>query len=222
MRTHGGRGVLMGGVPGVEPANVVVVGGGTAGYNAARVADGMGATVTVLDVNINRLRDLDTVFGGRVRTRYSTVLELEEAVKHADLVIGAVLLPGAKAPKLVSNSLVAQMKPGAVLVDIAIDQGGCFEDSHPTTHDAPTFAVYDTLFYCVANMPASVPKTSTFALTNATMPYAIELADHGWQGACRSNPALAKGLSTYDGALLSQRVAADLALPFTDPAELLT
>ena len=222
MRTHGGRGVLMGGVPGVEPAKVVVIGGGTAGYNAARVADGMGATVTVLDVNINRLRELDTVFGGRVQTRYSTALELEEAVKQADLVIGAVLLPGAKAPTLVSNSLVAHMKPGAVLVDIAIDQGGCFEDSHPTTHDDPTFAVYDTLFYCVANMPSSVPKTSTFALTNATMPYVIELADHGWQAACRSNPALAKGLATHDRALLSQRVAADLALPFTNPADVLT
>src|ERR1700755_1579303 len=195
MRTQGGRGVLMGGVPGVAPAEVVVIGGGMAGDNAAAVASGMGATITVLDVNINRLRDLDTVFGGRVQTRYSTALELEEAVKHADLVIGAVLLPGAKAPKLVSNSLVAQMKPGAVLVDIAIDQGGCFEDSHPTTYDDPTFAVYDTLFYCVANMPASVPKTSTFALTNATMHYVIELADRGWQGACRSNPALGKGLS---------------------------
>src|SRR6201996_65502 len=222
MRTHGGRGVLMGGVPGVEPANVLVIGGGTAGYNAARVADGMGAAGTVLDININRLRELDPMFGGRVQTRYSTSLELEEAVKRADLVIGAVLLPGAKAPTLVSNALVAHMKPGAVLVDIAIDQGGCFEDSHPTTHDDPTFAVYDTLFYCVANMPASVPKTSTFALTNATMPYVIELADHGWQAACRSNPALAKGLSTHDGALLCQRVAADLALPFTDPADVLT
>src|ERR1700761_9025326 len=221
MRTHGGRGVLMGGVPGVEPAKVVVIGGGTAGYNAARVADGMGAMVTVLDVNINRLRELDTAFGGRVQTRYSTALELDEAVKRADLVIGAVLLPGAKAPKLVSNSLVAHMKPGAVLVDIAIDQGGCFEDSRPTTHDCPTFAVHDTLFYCVANMPASVPKTSTFALTNATMPYVIELADRGWQGACRSNPALAKGLSTHEGALLSERVAADLALPFTQLADVL-
>ena len=133
-----------------------------------------------------------------------------------------MLLPGAKAPTLVSNSLVAHMKPGAVLVDIAIDQGGCFEDSHPTTHDDPTFAVHDTLFYCVANMPASVPKTSTFALTNATMPYVIELADRGWQETCQSNPALAKGLSTHDGALLCQRVAADLALPFTDPALILT
>jgi alanine dehydrogenase len=221
MRTHGGRGVLMGGVPGVEPAVVVVIGAGTAGYNAARVAIGMGAAVTVLDVNINKLRELDHKFAGRVQTRYSTALEVEEAVKQADLVIGAVLLPGGKAPTLVSNSLVGQMKPGAVLVDIAIDQGGCFQDSRPTTYDNPTFAVHDTLFYCVANMPAAVPKTSTYALTNATMPYAIELADQGWQDACRSNPALAKGLSTHDGALLCQRVAADLGLPFTDPAALL-
>ncbi len=221
MRTHGGCGVLMGGVPGVEPADVVVIGGGTAGYNAARVASGMGATVTVLDVDINRLRALDTEFGGRVRTRYSSAFELEDAVKHADLVIGAVLVPGAKAPKVVSNSLVVHMQPGAVLVDIAIDQGGCFEDSHPTTHDDPTFAVHDALFYCVTNMPASVPKTSTSALTNATMPYVIELANHGWQAACRSDPALAKGLSTHDGALLSQQVAADLSMPFTDPASAL-
>jgi alanine dehydrogenase len=221
MRTHGGRGVLMGGAPGVEPARVVVIGGGTAGYNAARIADGMGAAVTVLDVNINKLRELDTVFGGRIQTRYSTALELEQALKDADLVIGAVLLPGAKAPKLVSNSLVAHMKPGAVLVDIAIDQGGCFEDSHPTTHDDPTFTVYDTLFYCVANMPASVPTTSTPALTNATMPYVIELAEQGWKKACQSNPALAKGLSTHDGSLLSERVAADLGLPFTPAADTL-
>ncbi|WP_428340406.1 alanine dehydrogenase [Mycobacterium sp.] len=221
MRTHGGRGVLMGGVPGVEPAAVVVIGAGTAGYNAARVAHGMGAVVTVLDVNISKLREVDHAFGGQVQTRYSTALELEEAVKRADLVIGAVLLPGGKAPTLVSNSLVAHMKSGAVLVDIAIDQGGCFQDSRATTHDDPTFAVHDTLFYCVANMPAAVPKTSTYALTNATMPYAIELADRGWQDACRSNPALAKGLSTHDGALLCQRVAADLGLPFTDPAAVL-
>jgi alanine dehydrogenase len=218
MRTHGGRGVLMGGVPGVEPADVVVIGGGTAGYNAARVASGMGAAVTVFDVNINRLRELDAEFGVRVRTRYSSAYELEDAVKRADLVIGAVLVPGAKAPRLISNSLVAHMKPGAVLVDIAIDQGGCFEDSQPTTHDRPTFAVHDTLFYCVANMPSAVPKTSTFALTNSTIPYVLKLADHGWQAACRSDPALAKGLSTHDGALLSAQVATDLSLPFTEPA----
>lgn len=221
MRTQGGRGVLMGGVPGVEPADVVVIGAGTAGYNAARIANGMGATVTVLDINIDKLRQLDAEFCGRIHTRYSSAYELEGAVKRADLVIGAVLVPGAKAPKLVSNSLVAHMKPGAVLVDIAIDQGGCFEGSRPTTYDHPTFAVHDTLFYCVANMPASVPKTSTYALTNATMPYVLELADHGWRAACRSNPALAKGLSTHEGALLSERVATDLGVPFTEPASVL-
>jgi alanine dehydrogenase len=221
MRTQGGRGVLMGGVPGVKPADVVVVGAGTAGYNAARVAGGMGASVMVFDLNINKLRLFDAEFTGHIQTRYSSAYELEGAVKRADLVIGAVLVPGAKAPRLISNSLVAQMKPGAVLVDISIDQGGCFEDSRPTTHDDPTFGVHDALFYCVANMPSAVPKTSTYALTNATMPYALRLADHGWQAACRSDPALAKGLSTHEGALLSERVASDLGLPFTDPAALL-
>ena len=221
MRTEGGRGVLMGGVPGVKAADVVVIGGGTAGYNAARVANGMGASVMVMDVNIAKLRQLDAEFGGRIGTRYSSAYELEGAVKRADLVIGAVLVPGAKAPSLVSNALVAQMKPGAVLVDIAIDQGGCFEDSRPTTHDEPTFTVHDTVFYCVANMPSAVPKTSTYALTNATMPYVLKLAGHGWQSACRADPALAKGLSTHDGHLLSERVAADLDLPFTEPAGML-
>jgi alanine dehydrogenase len=181
----------------------------------------MGASVMVFDVNINKLRLLDAEFTGHIQTRYSSAYELEGAVKRADLVIGAVLVPGAKAPRLISNSLVAQMKPGAVLVDISIDQGGCFEDSRPTTHDDPTFGVHDALFYCVANMPSAVPKTSTYALTNATMPYALKLADHGWQAACRSDPALAKGLSTHEGALLSERVASDLGLPFTDPAGLL-
>ncbi|BAX91902.1 alanine dehydrogenase [Mycobacterium shigaense] len=221
MRTHGGRGVLMGGVPGVKPADVVVIGGGTAGYNAARIAGGMGASVMVFDVNIGKLRLLDAEFGGRIQTRYSSAYELEGAVKRADLVIGAVLVPGAKAPTLISNSLVAHMKSGAVLVDIAIDQGGCFEDSRPTTHDDPTFAVHDTLFYCVANMPSAVPKTATVALTNATMPYVLKLADHGWQAACRSDPALTKGLSTHEGALLSEQVAADLGLPFTEPGGVL-
>jgi len=221
MRTHGGRGVLMGGVPGVKPADVVVIGAGTAGHNAARVAGGMGASVMVLDVNIAKLRLLDAEFGGHIGTRYSSAYELEGAIKRADLVIGAVLVPGHKAPKLISNSLVAQMKPGAVLVDISIDQGGCFEDSRETTHDRPTFAVHGTLFYCVANMPSAVPKTSTFALTNATMPYVLKLADHGWRAACRSDPALAKGLSTHEGALLSEQVATDLSLPFTAPANVL-
>jgi len=221
MRSHGGRGVLMGGVPGVAPAEVVVIGGGMAGDNAAAVAKGMGAHVTVFDLNINTLRKIDAEYGGSIETRYSSTLELEDAVKQADLVIGAVLVPGAKAPKLVTNSTVAQMKSGAVLVDIAIDQGGCFEDSRPTTHDDPTFAVHDTVFYCVANMPGAVPRTSTFALTNATMPYVLKLADKGWQAACAANAALAKGLSTHDGALLSEQVAADLDLPFTNPADLL-
>ncbi|BBX66342.1 alanine dehydrogenase [Mycobacterium saskatchewanense] len=221
MRTEGGRGVLMGGVPGVKGADVVVIGAGTAGYNAARVASGMGATVMVFDLNIARLRVLDAEFGGRIGTRYSSAYELSGAVTRADLVIGAVLVPGGKAPTLVPNSLVAQMKTGAVLVDISIDQGGCFEDSRPTTHDQPTFAVHDTLFYCVANMPSAVPKTSTVALTNATMPYVLRIADHGWRAACQTDPALAKGLSTHAGALLCERVAADLDLPFTDRASVL-
>ncbi|MGN7779161.1 alanine dehydrogenase [Mycolicibacterium sp. 22603] len=221
MRTQGGRGVLMGGVPGVAPARVVVIGGGMAGDNAAAVAWGMGAHVTVFDLNINTLRKIDAEYGGAIETRYSSSLDLDDAVKQADLVIGAVLVPGAKAPKLVTNSTVAQMKTGAVLVDIAIDQGGCFEDSRPTTHDDPTFAVHDTVFYCVANMPGSVPRTSTYALTNATMPYVLKLADKGWREACRTDAALAKGLSTHEGALLSEQVAADLDLPFTDPAAVL-
>jgi alanine dehydrogenase len=222
MRTQGGRGVLMGGVPGVAPAKVVVIGGGMAGDNAAAVAWGMGAHVTVFDLNVNILRKIDAEYGGAIETRYSSRLDLEDAVKQADLVIGAVLVPGAKAPKLVTNATVAQMKPGAVLVDIAIDQGGCFEDSKPTTHDNPTFNVHDAVFYCVANMPGAVPRTSTYALTNATMPYVIKLADKGWRDACLSDPALAKGLSTHDGHLLSREVAHDLDLPYTDPAALLT
>ncbi|MEZ0049446.1 alanine dehydrogenase [Mycobacterium sp. MAA66] len=213
MRSHGGRGVLMGGVPGVAPAEVVVIGGGTAGDNAARIAAGMGAHVTVFDVNLGTLRRIDAEFGGRIQTRYSSSLELQDAVKRADLVIGAVLVPGAKAPRLVTNSTVAHMKPGSVLVDIAIDQGGCFEDSRPTTHDDPTFPVHESVFYCVANMPGAVPRTSTYALTNATLPYVIKLAGQGWQAACRDDAALAKGLSTHEGQLLSSQVAADLDLP---------
>ncbi len=221
MRTQGGRGVLMGGVPGVAPAKVVVIGGGMAGDNAAAVAWGMGAHVTVFDLNINTLRKIDAEYGGAIETRYSSRLDLETAVQEADLVIGAVLVPGAKAPKLVTNETVAQMKPGAVLVDIAIDQGGCFEDSKPTTHDNPTFTVHNAVFYCVANMPGAVPRTSTYALTNATMPYVLKLADKGWQGACFADAALAKGLSTHQGQLLNAEVAHDLDLPYTDPAGLL-
>ncbi len=221
MRSHGGRGVLMGGVPGVAPANVVVIGGGMAGDNAAAVAKGMGARVTVFDLNVNILRKIDAEYGGSIETRYSSRLDLEDAVKEADLVIGAVLVPGAKAPKLVTNSTVAHMKPGSVLVDIAIDQGGCFEDSRPTTHDDPTFAVHDAVFYCVANMPGAVPRTSTYSLTNATMPYVVKLAERGWKAACQADSALAKGLSTHGGALVSEQVATDLELPYTDPATVL-
>lgn len=221
MRTQGGRGVLMGGVPGVAPAVVVVIGGGMAGDNAAAVAWGMGAHVTVFDLNVNALRKIDAEYSGAIETRYSTRLDLESAVKQADLVIGAVLVPGAKAPHLVTNATVAQMKPGAVLVDIAIDQGGCFEDSKPTTHDEPTFKVHDAVFYCVANMPGAVPRTSTYALTNATMPYVLKLANMGWRAACQSDPALAKGLSTHDGVLLNSLVGDALNLPDADPASVL-
>ncbi|AZG44105.1 alanine dehydrogenase [Gordonia insulae] len=213
MRSEGGRGVLMGGVPGTEPANVVVIGGGVSGVNAATIAVGMGAQVTVFDVDIAKLRAVDARFAGRVHTRYSTTLALAEAVREADLVIGAVLVPGAKAPVLVSNSLVAQMKPGAVLVDIAIDQGGCFEDSRATTHDDPTFTVHDTVFYCVANMPGTVARTSTLALTGATLPYVLRLADQGWEQACRADATLAAGLSTHDGALFTPEVGAALDIP---------
>ncbi|MFW0797291.1 alanine dehydrogenase [Gordonia sp. CPCC 205515] len=213
MKSEGGRGVLMGGVPGTEPANVVVIGGGVSGVNATTIAMGMGAQVTVFDLDITKLRAIDARFGGRVHTRYSTSLALAEAVREADLVIGAVLVPGAKAPVLVSNDLVSQMKPGAVLVDIAIDQGGCFEDSRATTHDDPTFTVHDTVFYCVANMPGTVARTSTMALTGATLPYVLRLADQGWEQACRADATLAAGLSTHDGQLFTPEVGAALDIP---------
>ncbi|GAA2050445.1 alanine dehydrogenase [Williamsia deligens] len=213
MRSAGGRGVLMGGVPGTEPADVVVIGGGVSGVNAATIALGMGARVTVFDLDITKLRAIDARFGGRVHTRYSTALALEEAVVTADLVIGAVLVPGAKAPVVVSNALVARMKPGSVLVDIAIDQGGCFEDSRPTTHDDPVFTVHDSVFYCVANMPGSVARTSTMALTGATLPHVVALAEKGWEAACRADRGLAAGLSTHAGALLAPSVADALGLP---------
>ncbi|MGV9860381.1 alanine dehydrogenase [Gordonia sp. NPDC003425] len=215
MRSEGGRGTLMGGVPGTEPADVVVIGGGVSGANAATIAMGMGATVTVFDLDIAKLRAVDARFGGRVQTRYSTTLALSEAIKGADLVIGAVLVPGAKAPVLVPNSLVAEMKPGSVLVDIAIDQGGCFEDSHPTTHDDPTFTVHDSVFYCVANMPGTVARTSTQALTGATLPYVLQLADKGWETALAQNTALAHGLSTHAGELYTPEVGAALGMPVT-------
>ncbi|OZE85169.1 alanine dehydrogenase [Rhodococcus sp. 15-649-2-2] len=211
MSSEGGRGVLMGGVPGVRPANVVVIGAGVSGKNATAIAFGMHADVTVLDLDVKALRAIDDQYRGAVKTLVSNAYELEQAVLAADLVIGAVLVPGAKAPKLLSNSLVQRMKPGSVLVDIAIDQGGCFEDSHATTHADPTYKVHESVFYCVANMPGAVPRTSTYALTNATLPYVVALADKGWEAACEADEGLKAGLSTHNGALLSETVAAAFA-----------
>jgi alanine dehydrogenase len=208
MRQGGGYGALLGGVPGTRAGRVVVIGGGVSGQQAAQIAVGMGAHVTVLDKNVARLRDIDAIYQGRIQTIASNAHEIEQAVLGADLVIGAVLVTGAKAPKLVSNDLVKRMKPGSVLVDIAIDQGGCFEDSHPTTHAEPTFRVHNSVFYCVANMPGAVPHTSTYALTNATLPYAVELADRGWKGALKADAALALGLNTHEGQLTNAPVAA--------------
>lgn len=211
MAFGGGAGVLMGGVPGVRPAEVVVIGGGVAGTSAAMVAIGMGGHVTVLDRNIDRLRQLEVQFGARLTTVMSNTYEIERAVTAADVVIGCVLVPGARAPRLVASDTVARMRPGSVIVDVAIDQGGCFADSHPTTHAAPTYRVANSLFYCVGNMPAAVPHTSTHALTNATLPYALALAEFGWRTACDADPALAAGVNAHDGTLLSPEVAAAFA-----------
>jgi alanine dehydrogenase len=206
MKTNGGVGVLMGGVPGTRKAKVVVIGGGVAGTEAATVAHGMGADVTVIDLSIPRLRELDARFSSQVKTKVSTSYEIAAELKDADLVIGSVLIPGERAPKLVTDEMVKAMKPGSVLVDIAIDQGGCFEHSRPTTHDNPTYEVHQSTYYCVANMPGAVPQTSTQALTNATLPYLTKLADLGWQKACAQDPALALGLNTHAGKLTNQAV----------------
>jgi alanine dehydrogenase len=222
MRAQGGRGLLMGGVPGVYAAKVVVIGAGVAGQNAAAIALGMQAEVLLLDRNVARLRLMDAIYQGHCQTVASNTYEIEKAVIDADLVIGAVLVPGAKAPKLISNELVSRMKPGSVLVDISIDQGGCFEDSRPTTHDDPTYKVHNSVFYCVANMPGAVPHTSTYALTNVTMPYAVELANHGWRGALRSDPSLAKGLNTHGGAVTNAPVAEAHGMAHTELAEVLS
>lgn len=207
MRPSGGRGVLMGGVSGVYAAKVVVIGAGVSGMNAATIALGMQAEVLLLDSNIEKLRQADRIYRGHLQTVASNAFEIERAVLDADLVIGAVLVPGAKAPTVITNDLVARMRPGSVLVDIAIDQGGCFEDSRPTTHAEPTFTVHNSLFYCVANMPGAVPNTSTYALTNVTLPYAVALANQGWREACTNDPALARGLNTHDGELINAPVA---------------
>lgn len=216
LKQNNGAGKLLGGVPGVRPANVVVIGAGTAGSNAVAMAVGLRADVTVFDININALEKIDDLYQGRVKTVVSNKMEIARAIKDADLVVGSVLIPGASAPKLVTDEMVATMKPGSVLVDIAIDQGGCFENSVPTTHQDPTFQVHDAIYYCVANMPGAVPNTSTTALSNATLPYILKLADKGWEEAVRADSALLKGLSTHDGKLYSAPVAEALDLPLAE------
>ena len=220
-RAQGGRGVLMGGVSGVKAAKVVVLGAGVSGMNAAVITLGMQADVWILDKNVAKLREVDRIYQGHAQTIASNLYEVERAVLDADLVIGAVLVPGAKAPTLVSNELVSRMRSGSVLVDIAIDQGGCFEDSRPTTHDNPTYRVHDSVFYCVTNMPGAVPFTSTYALTNVTLPYVVELANRGWRDALAADPALAKGLNTHDGELTYVPVAEAHGLPCRDLADVL-
>ncbi len=221
MRAAGGRGILLGGVPGTPKARVVVIGGGVAGEHAAANALGMGADVTIIDLSIPRLRELEIRYGGQVQTRVSSAYENAAQLKDADLVIGSVLIPGAQAPKLVTDAMVATMNKGSVLVDIAIDQGGFFEGSHATTHDNPTFDVHDSVYYCVANMPGAVPETSTRALTNATLPYVIALAEKGWKRALAEDPALALGLNVHDGHVTNSHVAAALEMPLTPIADVL-
>jgi alanine dehydrogenase len=213
-KANGGFGVLLGGVPGVAPAKVVVLGGGVSGTHAVEMAVGLRADVTVVDRSVKRLRELSTVFGNQLKTVYSTAHAIEELVRDADLVIGAVLIAGAAAPKLVTRAMVKTMKPGAVLVDIAIDQGGCFETSRPTTHAEPTYVLDGVIHYCVTNMPGAVPRTSTFALTNATLPYVKSLADHGWRAAIAKDAGLARGLNVHAGQVTHEAVASALGLDY--------
>jgi alanine dehydrogenase len=213
-KASGGFGVLLGGVPGVAPAKVVILGGGVSGTHAAEMAVGLRADVTVVDRSVKRLRELSAIFGNQLKTVYSTAQAIEELVRDADLVVGAVLIAGAAAPKLVTRAMVKSMKPGTVLVDIAIDQGGCFETSRPTTHAEPTYVLDGVIHYCVTNMPGAVPRTSTFALTNATLPYVRSLADHGWQKAIDRDPGLARGLNVHAGKLTHEAVASALGLPY--------
>ncbi len=221
LKAQGGRGVLMGGVGGVANAKVVIIGAGVSGQNAANIALGMGADVTLLDTDLDKLRMSFWRYNNRVHGLASSQLAIQQQVREADMVIGAVLIPGAKAPKLVTNQLVSEMKPGSVLVDIAVDQGGCFEDTHPTTHADPTFTVHNSIFYCVANMPGAVPNTSTYALTNATLPYAVALADKGWADACRADHSLALGLNTHDGTLTNVPVGEAVGIDAVSPDEVL-
>jgi len=220
-KERGGRGVLLGGVPGVPPAKVVIIGGGIVGTNAAKMALGMGADVTIIDLNLNRLRELDDIFGGHVRTLASNSYSIARATQEADLVIGGVLIPGASAPKLVTKKMVSKMKKGAVIVDVAIDQGGCIETARPTTHSNPSYVVDGVVHYCVTNMPGAVPHTSTLALTNATFPYVIKLAKLGAVGALKSDEGLRAGLNTYKGFLTYEAVAASQKRPYQNAADLL-
>ncbi|MGH9588664.1 MAG: alanine dehydrogenase [Acidobacteriaceae bacterium] len=220
-KEHGGRGVLLGGVPSVPPGNVCIIGGGIVGTNAAKVALGLGAKVTLVDLNLNRLRELDDIFNGRVFTLASNSYNIERAVSEADLLIGGVLIPGAAAPKIVTKHMVSNMKKGAVVVDVAIDQGGCIETAHPTTHSNPSYEVSGVVHYCVTNMPAAVPNTSTLALTNATFPYVLKLANHGVEAALKSDSGFAEGLNTYKGKLTYQAVAEGQSREFTAISSLL-
>jgi len=217
-KAHGGRGVLMGGVPGVRPADVVILGAGVSGYNAAQIAVGMRARVTVFDKNPARLEELDREFNGRLETVYSTAAAVAEAIKEADVVVGAVLVAGAAAPKLITRDMLKTMRPGSVLVDISIDQGGCFETSKPTTHSDPTFVVDGIVHYCVANMPGAVSRTSAFALNNATLPFTLALANKGYRKALQDDAHLANGLNVYEGAITHEAVAQDLGKPYVKPS----
>ena len=214
-KMNGGRGVLLGGVPGVPAARIVIIGGGVVGTNAAKIAVGMGAQVTIVDKNLDRLRELDDIFLSKISTLASSAYAIHGAIAEADLIIGAVLVPGAAAPKLVTRAMLKDVSKGAVIVDVAVDQGGCIETTHPTTHSNPTYYVEDVLHYCVANMPGAVPRTSTFALTNATLPYALRLANRGFLEAIRSDPGLKEGVNTYAGKLTYQAVADDQGLEYT-------
>lgn len=215
-KTYGGYGVLLGGVAGVPPAKVLIIGGGIVGTEAAKMAAGLGADTTIMDVNLKRLRYLDDIMPANVKTMMSNDYNIREMVKTHDVIIGAVLIPGAKAPKLVTRDMLPTMRPGTVMVDVAVDQGGCFETTQATTHDHPTFVIDEVIHYCVANMPGAVPRTSTLALTNATLPYALELANKGWEQACKDNLPLRKGLNVVDGKIVYQGVAEAFGLPLTD------
>lgn len=219
-KEHGGRGLLLGGVPGVPPASVCIIGGGIVGTNAAKIALGMGAKVTLIDLNLNRLRELDDIFNGRVFTMASNSYNISRAACEADLLIGGVLIPGAAAPKIVTKAMVAKMKKGAVIVDVAIDQGGCIETAHPTTHSDPSYEVNGVVHYCVTNMPAAVPNTSTLALTNATFPYVMKLAKMGAKAAIQEDKGIAEGVNTYDGMLTYEAVAAAQKREWKKVAEL--